>query len=106
MDVQFKNGITSVVGNNEEPVSYSLKQNFPNPFNPETKIEFEIPQKDFVQLIIYDVLGREVAMLMNKELKAGSYNVVWNAEKNGSGVYFYKIKAGDFTDIKRMLLVK
>ncbi|MFC2092463.1 T9SS type A sorting domain-containing protein [Bacteroidota bacterium] len=106
MDVQFKNGITSVVGNNEEPVSYSLKQNFPNPFNPETKIEFEIPKKEFVQLIIYDVLGREVAMLMNKELKAGSYNVVWNAEKNGSGVYFYKIKAGDFTDIKRMLLVK
>ena len=106
MDVQFKNGITSVVGNNEEPVSYSLKQNFPNPFNPETKIEFEIPKKEFVQLIIYDVLGREVAMLVNEELKAGSYNVVWNAEKNGSGVYFYKIKAGDYTDIKRMLLVK
>ena len=106
MDVQFKNGNVSISGNNEEHVSYRLKQNFPNPFNSVTKIEFEIPQKNFVQLIIYDALGREVETLMNKELKAGSYNDVWNAEKYGSGIYFYKIEVGDFTDIKRMVLIK
>lgn len=106
MDVQFKNGIVSISGNNEEPVSYSLKQNFPNPFNPITKIEFSIPQKEFVQLIIYDVLGREVTMLVNGELKAGSYNVVWNAERFGSGVYFYQLKAGNYIETKKMLLLK
>jgi len=106
MDVQFKNGNVSISGNNEVTVSFSLKQNFPNPFNPVTKIEFEIPQKKFVQLIIYDALGREVTKLINEELTAGSHEVVWNAENFVSGVYFYKIKAGNFTDTKRMVLVK
>ena len=88
------------------PDKYSLEQNYPNPFNPSTSIKFGIKKDGFVSLKIYDLTGREVAALVSGTLRAGSYSVDWNASGLSSGVYFYKLEAGEFTDVKRMALVK
>lgn len=90
----------------EIPSSYSLSQNYPNPFNPETKIKFQIKDSRFVTLKIYDLLGREVAILVNEVLKPGTYEVDWNASECPSGVYFYRLEAGEYTDVKKMSLLK
>jgi photosystem II stability/assembly factor-like uncharacterized protein len=94
--------------NNNLPVTISLSQNYPNPFNPTTKIRFEISGTSAAQtfLNVYDLLGREVATLVNEELKPGTYEVDWNAENYPSGVYFYKLNAGEFSETKKMVLVK
>jgi photosystem II stability/assembly factor-like uncharacterized protein len=97
-------GITN--NQNGVPLSYSLSQNYPNPFNPTTKINFSLPKSGAVTLKIYDVLGSEVATLVNSNLKSGSYTVDWNAGGYSSGVYFYRLQAGDFTETKKMILVK
>ncbi len=109
---------TSVIGihqtSTETPQYFSLSQNYPNPFNPTTKIRFEIPLLRGVSasggrgvsLVIYDLLGREVATLVNEELKPGTYEVDWDAAKYPSGVYFYRIISLDFTETKRMVLIK
>ena len=86
--------------------SYSLSQNYPNPFNPTTQINYSLPKSSFVSLKVYDVLGREVATLVNQTQNNGSYNISFNANNLASGVYFYKLEAGDFISIKKMLLVK
>ena len=91
---------------NEIASSYSLLQNYPNPFNPETKINFSIPQNGNVTLKIYDALGREVETLVNSELTKGVYDVTWNAQGYASGVYYYWINSGSFTDMKKMVLLK
>ena len=91
---------------NNEPVQYKLTQNYPNPFNPSTMIEYTISKQDKVELKVYDVLGREVATLVNEFQNPGSYNVMFNASNLSSGVYFYKLNSGSFSDIKRMVLVK
>jgi hypothetical protein len=84
-----------------------LRQNFPNPFNPTTSIDYSVAKQSVVSLKIFDVLGREVAVLINNEVKqAGSYNAEFNASNLPSGVYYYQIKAGDFTDTKKMILTK
>jgi hypothetical protein len=88
------------------PKSYSLSQNFPNPFNPVTKINFEIPKQVYVELKIYDILGREIRTLVNEIKTAGSYSVDFNASELASGVYFYKLIANDFSNVKRMMLIK
>jgi photosystem II stability/assembly factor-like uncharacterized protein len=92
------------------PDRFSLKQNYPNPFNPSTKIKFEIPSGQShafdVQIIIHDMLGKEVALLVNEELKPGSYSVTFDGSNYASGVYYYTIYAGSFTDTKKMLLIK
>lgn len=85
---------------------YLLSQNYPNPFNPKTNIRFSIPKKEFVTLNIYDALGKEVEMLVSKEINPGTYIANWDASKYASGIYFYKLEAGDFIDTKRMTLVK
>ena len=85
---------------------YQLKQNYPNPFNPTTNIEFSIPQSSDVELIIYNQLGQTVATLVNERLSAGNYSVDWNAEGFPSGVYFYRITAGDFTQTRKLLFTK
>jgi hypothetical protein len=90
----------------EIPIVYSLAQNYPNPFNPMTTISFSLPSKSFVSLKVFDVIGREVAMLMSQEKPAGTYNVTFDASKLPSGVYFYRLTIGDFTQVKKMLLVK
>ncbi len=95
-----ENNISSV------PETYSLSQNYPNPFNPSTKLEFGISNSGFVSLKIYDALGREVKTLVNEIKPAGKYKVEFNGNDLTSGVYFYQIKAGEFIETKRMMLLK
>lgn len=90
----------------EIPEKYTLNQNYPNPFNPSTSIKFEIPKDGLVKIVVYDILGKEVATLVNDKRTAGSYIVDFNAGGLSSGVYFYKLITNDFTDIKKMTLVK
>ena len=85
---------------------YSLNQNYPNPFNPSTRISYSIPSQSHISLKLYDVLGREVAILMNKEQPVGNYEVEFDASDLTSGVYFYRIQAGDFVETKKMVLMK
>jgi hypothetical protein len=93
--------------NTEIPASFNLGQNYPNPFNPATTIKFALPLASVVNLKIYDALGRETAVLLkNEALHAGSYAYDFDAKELTSGIYFYKLTAGDFTDIKKMVLVK
>jgi len=94
------------VENEELPLNYSLAQNYPNPFNPSTTISFEIPQSGIVKLVVYDMLGREVATLLNEEKTAGAYEVNFNMRNLASGIYFYTINAGSFTSTKKMILMK
>jgi subtilisin-like proprotein convertase family protein len=88
------------------PEVYSLKQNYPNPFNPVTKINFDIPKQGFVNLKIYDVLGREVKVLVNEVKSPGSYSIDFNGTELSSGVYFYRMESNGFTDVKKMMLIK
>jgi Secretion system C-terminal sorting domain/CARDB len=88
------------------PNYYSLEQNYPNPFNPSTKIKYTIPKGGEVRLAVYDILGRETAVLVNEYKDPGEYTIDFNASALSSGVYFYSIRAGDFTDTKKMLLIK
>ncbi len=88
------------------PDDYSLSQNFPNPFNPSTNINFSIPQTTFVSLEVFNTLGEKIDVLVSKELRAGSYNFDWNAEGIESGVYFYKLQAGNFVETKKMILLR
>lgn len=97
-------GITPA-GNNE-PSEYKLEQNYPNPFNPTTTIQYQIPNDGLVTLKIYDMLGKEVATLVNEVKTAGTFDVQWNASGLPSGVYFYKLTSNNFTDVKRMILMK
>jgi len=92
--------------NSELPKEFKLEQNYPNPFNPSTNFEFRIAEFGFVHLTIYDVMGKEVETIVNGNLKPGTYKADWNASKFTSGVYFYKLTAGSFTETKKMLLVK
>ena len=92
---------------NNVPKIYSLSQNYPNPFNPTTVINFGLPKAGLVKLVVYDIIGRVVATLVNNEFKeAGNYKVDFNALNLSSGVYFYRIETGSFTDIKKMVLIK
>ncbi|MBE2254730.1 MAG: T9SS type A sorting domain-containing protein [Ignavibacteria bacterium] len=88
------------------PQEYSLYQNFPNPFNPVTTISYQIPTDGIVNLKVYDILGKEVATLVSEMKRAGSYQVVFNGNNLASGIYFYKIKSGNFNQVKRMMLIK
>ncbi|MGA9408504.1 MAG: T9SS type A sorting domain-containing protein [Bacteroidota bacterium] len=90
----------------EVPMQYTLSQNYPNPFNPTTTIEYSIPQNSYVTLKVYNVLGQEVSWVVNQEQKAGSFTVNFDASRLASGIYFYKIQAGNFTMTKKMLLLK
>ncbi len=88
------------------PKEFALMQNYPNPFNPATQINFELPVKSEVSLKIYNLLGQEVATLVNEEKAAGRYSADWNASALASGVYFYKLEAGSFVQTKKMILMK
>ncbi|HEX3074095.1 MAG TPA: T9SS type A sorting domain-containing protein [Ignavibacteriales bacterium] len=98
-----------VVGVDEEnlyPTVFSLAQNYPNPFNPETKISFSLPQSGKATLKIYDMLGREVAELINGEMEKGSHSVNFNGRNLSSGVYIYRLQSGAFAESKKMALIK
>jgi Secretion system C-terminal sorting domain len=97
-------GITQI--NSSIPAKFNLSQNYPNPFNPVTNIEFSLPNSSAVKLVVFDILGKEIGTLINEQLKAGVYKADWNAANHPSGVYFYRLTAGGFTETKKMLLVK
>lgn len=86
--------------------NFYLSQNYPNPFNPTTKIQYTVDNRQFVTIKVYDVLGKEVAALVNEEKNAGNYSIDFDGSKLSSGVYFYKLQAGSFSDAKKMLLTK
>jgi len=111
-DVTYNTLITNIAS---EPIvnisDYELHQNYPNPFNPSTKIKFTIPsnvkrETSNVSLKVYDMLGNEVVTLVNEEKPAGSYEVDFNGPNLSSGVYFYQLKAGDFIQTKKMILLR
>lgn len=87
-------------------LTYQLNQNYPNPFNPSTVISYQLPTAGFVTLNIYDVLGREVRTLVNQREHAGNYSVTFDAHHLPSGVYFYRLQAGTYTQTKKLLLLK
>jgi Pro-kumamolisin, activation domain/Secretion system C-terminal sorting domain len=91
---------------NNTPKNFAVKQNYPNPFNPSTVISYDIPRESHVSLIIYDVIGRKVATLYDGNEKAGTYNVRFDASNLASGIYFYRLQAGNFVSTKKMLLIK
>jgi hypothetical protein len=97
---------TGVDENGLTKLDFTLSQNYPNPFNPSTNINFTLPNTEFVTLKIYDVLGKEVATLINEELNAGNHTKIWDAKNLSSGVYFYKLQAGKFSETKKMILVR
>ena len=106
LDLVTVTSLTGVGNNNQIINSYNLSQNYPNPFNPTTKINFSIPKSGLVTLKVYNVLGKEVASLVNEVKNAGSYAVDFDGSELTSGTYFYRIEAGDFTDVKKMILLK
>ena len=87
-------------------LTYKLEQNYPNPFNPETNIQFDLPKEGLVTLKVYDILGREVKNLVNEFKQAGSYIVSFDGSELSSGIYFYRLEAGEFVQVKRMVLIK
>ena len=88
---------------NKLPTEYALHQNYPHPFNPATKILYSIPNPSFVILRVFDVLGKEVAILVNQKQSAGNYEITFNAKNLPSGVYFYQLKTENYTATKKML---
>jgi len=88
------------------PADFILNQNYPNPFNPTTTISFSIPSSGFTSLKVYDILGNEVAKLVDEERPAGSYIINFDASLLSSGTYFYKLQAGNFIETKKMILLK
>jgi hypothetical protein len=103
----FNEAVIGIINNNHEiPKEFLLSQNYPNPFNPTTIINYQIPKAGDVKLAVYDMLGREVMVLVNEFKPAGNYNIEFNASNLSSGVYFYRIEAGSFVNTKKMVLVK
>ncbi len=103
-DTAFLVGINQI--STEIPNKFSLFQNYPNPFNPMTNVKFQIPNSGFVKLIVYDLLGKEIQTLVNKQLSPGTYEVDFEGSNLPSGVYYYKFESGAFTETKKMVLVK
>ena len=100
-------GGTSVDEKNPQPpVSFDLKNCYPNPFNPTTLITYQLAKPSHVRIMVFDITGREVTTLVSEEKPAGSYSVSWNASNNSSGVYFYKLTAGNYSQVRKMVLVK
>ena len=100
------NLITDVPHETLIPTEFKLEQNYPNPFNPATTIKFTIPTTELVSLKVYDLLGREVAMLVNEEKTPGNYEVKFDGSNLASGMYIYRLQAGDFVQTKKMILMK
>ncbi len=88
------------------PAEYAAEENFPNPFNPSTSIQFSLPRPEFVSLKVFDVVGREVTTLVSQYLSAGAHSAIWNADNSASGVYYYRLQAGAFTVTRKLMLIK
>jgi len=100
----FEVGVNQI--SSKVPESFKLHQNYPNPFNPKTKIKMDIQKRCDVTLVVYDIIGRKVATLINEKLKPGTFEVEFDGNNNPSGVYFYKLTTNDFSEVKKMLLIK
>lgn len=98
--------VTLGVNLRESIDDYELAQNYPNPFNPATTISFSFPTRSFVSLSVFDALGREVSVLLSEQLSAGTYAQQWNATGMASGVYFYRLQAGDFVEVRKLVLLR
>jgi hypothetical protein len=88
------------------PSSFALDQNYPNPFNPNTTFQFALPRKEHVSVSVFDLLGREVATVFSGELNAGVHRRQWDGSALPSGVYFYRLQAGDFMDTKKLIVLR
>jgi hypothetical protein len=99
-------GPVSVEEDNVIPANYSLAQNYPNPFNPSTTIKYSIPSASLVKIKVFNTIGQEMALLVNQEQSAGIYEVKFDATSLTSGIYFYRIEAGNFIETKKMILIK
>ncbi len=102
----YQDVLTGVGNNGEIPLRFALEQNYPNPFNPFTKIKYQLPKAGFVKLTVFDALGKIVKVLVNENKSAGVFEDSFDASNLATGVYFYKLQSGDFTDIKKMMLIK
>jgi hypothetical protein len=101
------NGVTGIQPvNSEIPETYKLMQNYPNPFNPSTKIKFQLPKQGFAKIEVFDEMGRSVKTLLNENMQAGNFEVDFNAENIPSGVYFYRLSTKEFSDTKKLILIK
>jgi hypothetical protein len=98
--------ITGVVVKREIPLEYSLSQNYPNPFNPSTTINYSVPRSANVSLTIFNTLGQKVASLVNRREEEGYHQVIWNATNVPSGIYFYRLQAGEFLETKKIILLR
>jgi len=98
--------IVSEVEEEDYPSEFFLSQNYPNPFNSSTRIKYQIPEMSFVTLKVFDIIGSEIATVVNEEKHPGTYDITWYAKSLPSGVYFYQLKAGSFIETKKMLLMK
>ncbi|MGB9774211.1 MAG: T9SS type A sorting domain-containing protein, partial [Bacteroidota bacterium] len=99
--VKPSTGVKEMAG--EIPGSFALEQNYPNPFNPSTTISFDVPKQSHLRLAIYDVLGREVKTLVDEEKNPGRYSVTFDASNLPSGVYLYRLEAGSFSEVRKMV---
>jgi hypothetical protein len=106
MDTELTGAPVAVLDKSEAPSKYELRQNYPNPFNPSTAIQFSIPCRQFVTMKIYDILGKEIMMLVNEEYESGEHTIQFSTEKLSSGAYFYQMTAGNYTSIKKLLVIK
>jgi hypothetical protein len=105
--IEFEPVVVALPGKGEAlPTVFALNQNYPNPFNPSTKISFDLPKASNVKLSIFNVLGQEVTVLVNEKMEAGSHQIEWDASARASGLYFYRISADNFTETKKMMMLK
>jgi len=107
MNVKFKNGLTNIAEQSNQPpiAKFELLQNYPNPFNPVTSIRYSIPESGKVKLRIYDFLGREIRTLVDEFQKSGNYTVSFEGKDLASGIYFYELKLGQFSEVRKMMVI-
>jgi hypothetical protein len=105
-DLAFEGTATAVKEQKLTPTSFALRQNYPNPFNPSTNIRYDLPKEAFVRLSVYNLMGQEVAALVNEQQQAGVYELRFNALNLPSGTYFYRLQAGDYVEVKKMTFVR
>jgi hypothetical protein len=106
INLEVREGSTAVSGITKIPLKWELEQSYPNPFNPSTTIEFALPKSAFVTLKVYNLLGEEVAMLVAEKLPAGKHQRVWEAKGLASGVYLYRLEAGEFVQTRKLILLR
>ena len=101
----WEDGRPGLLQSNDLPKEYSVK-NYPNPFNPESNIQYELPNDNFVSIKVFDILGKEIFELVNEFKSAGRYKVTFNGSNLPSGIYYYKMESGKFSRVKKVILIK